>query len=130
MRTEIYNFIKGLKVTGFNLSDELPWDSNGEPLYIKNPKKIYVDKDQKSLETIVQGLDGLNIRNEITTVSVYFTTDAKQQPSNLESLITQVSAAKDTAAIQGRMSRECDVSTEFTGDLVTTRLDFRFSKLT
>jgi hypothetical protein len=129
MRTEIYNYLKGLKFAGFNLSDELPWDASGQPLYIKNPKKIYVDNDQKSVETIIQALNGLNIRNETTTVSVYLTTDAKQKPSNYDAVITAIVAGKDSAAIDGKMSRECDVATAYTGDLMTTTLEFRFSKL-
>ena len=130
MRTEIYNYIKALKYTGFTVSDELPWDSSGQVLYVKNPKKIYVDNDQKSLDTVLQTLDGINIREETTTVTVYLSTDAKQQPSNLNQLITAMSAGKDSVSTDGRMSRECDVSTEYQGDLQITQLDFRFTKLT
>ena len=129
MRTEIVNYLKGLKFTGFTVSDELPWDASTQPLYIKNPKKIYVDNDQKSVETIIQALNGLNIRNETTTVSVYLTTDAKQKPSNYDAVITAIVAGKDSADIDGKMSRECDVNTDFTGDLMTTTLEFRFTKL-
>ena len=129
MRTEIVNYLKGLKFAGFTVSDELPWDASTQPLYIKNPKKIYVDNDQKSVETIIQALNGLNIRNETTTVSVYLTTDAKQKPSNYDAVITAIVAGKDLADIGGKTARECDVATDFTGDLMTTTLEFRFTKL-
>jgi hypothetical protein len=129
MRTEILTYLKGLKFAGITVSDELPWDASAQPLYIKNPKKIYVDNDQKSVETIIQALNGLNIRNETTTVSVYLTTDAKQKPSNYDAVITAIVAGKDSADIGGKTARECDVATDFTGDLMTTTLEFRFTKL-
>ena len=46
MRTPIYNFINAISPTtlgSFKVSEHLPWEDNGAPIYHHNKKHIYVN---------------------------------------------------------------------------------------
>jgi hypothetical protein len=130
MRTAIYDYINALSKASFSLTNELPWSSTGTPLYIKNPKRIYVDRPQTTLDKFIHTLDDLSLNLETTVVKVYFTTDAKVLPSNYETLLSDIKAARLSTDIDGVSRRECDVATNFEADLMITELTFRFTKLT
>jgi len=130
MRTAIYDYIKGLSLGTFKLSDELPFDASGNPLYIKNMKTVYVDSAQTAHDNVIATLDGTIINSETTTVRAYFSTDAKQLPSNYSSLVTSIKASRATTDITGVNRREVDVSTRYEEDKMITEFEFRFAKLT
>lgn len=130
MRTAIYDHIRGLALGTFKLSAERPFDASGQALYLKNMKTVYVDNDQTIHETLISTLDGINIVAETTTVRVYFSTDAKQLPSNYDSLVTNIKAARGTTDITGVNRREVDVTTSFEEDRLITEFEFRFATLT
>jgi hypothetical protein len=130
MRTAIYDYIDTLTLGSFSLTNELPWSSTGTPLYIKNPKRIYVDRPQTVLDKFIHTLDDLSLNQETTVVKVYFTTDAKVLPSNYETLLRDIKAARLSTDIEGVSRRECDVATNFEADLMVTELTFRFTQLT
>lgn len=129
MRDLIYNYIESNLTTGFKLSSELPWVKGNQPLYMKNMKSIYVDRQQTVQEPLVDTLDGLHIVNEITTVSVYVATDAKKLPSNYDAMVTTVKAGKLDTAITGFTQNATTVSTAYDGDNLVTQFDFNFNKL-
>jgi hypothetical protein len=129
MRQEIYDYIDGLSKSGFTLSSALPWTSDGVALYQKNFKTIYVDMDDVTHDTTLSTLDGLTFENETTTVRVYFTTDAKQLPSNYETLVSAIREARNTTDITGVTQRQCDVIRTFEADAMVTEIEFRFTKL-
>jgi len=81
MRTQVVDSIKSLALNGISLSNELPYDESGSAIYIKNPKTLYVDRTQYESVPIIQALNGLNINNTTTTVTVYLAVDAKK-PTN------------------------------------------------
>ena len=130
MRQQVLDYIRTLPLGGFKLSSEAPYDSSGVELYVKNPKTIYVNFAQTTSDPFIQTLDGLNISNETTTVSVYFSTDAKLVPSNYDTLVQQLKGAKNIDTISGINRREVDVSTEYVNDLVVSTVDIRYIKLT
>jgi hypothetical protein len=129
MRTEILAYLNANKITGFNPSAELPWDSNGTPLYVKNYKSIYVDQDQVSQEPLIDVLNGTGVVTQTTTVRAYVTTDAKQVPSNLAALIAMISAARLTTGISGVTQRTTQVTTSLENDAQITQFEFSFSQL-
>lgn len=129
MRTELYDYIDGISKGTFSLTNELPWSSSGQPLYMNNYKRIYVDRDQYTTEAVIAMMNGLTIDNEITTVRVYFTTDAKQLPSNYEALVALIRDGKDIASANDYFKRECDVTTSFDADAMVTEFEFRFTKI-
>ena len=129
MRTEILDYFKANKVNGYTLTQELPWDASGDPLYLKNFKYIYVDSDQIAQEPLIDVLNGAGIVNQITTVTTYITTDAKNQPSNYATMVSTFMNARLDTDIAGVTQRATQVSTEFIGDAQVTQFDFSFRQL-
>jgi hypothetical protein len=129
MRTEILDYFKANKVSGYTLTQELPWDSSGDPLYLKNFKYIYVDSDQIAQEPLIDVLNGVGIVNQITTVRTFITTDAKNQPSNYATMVSTFQNARLDTDITGVTQRATQVSTEFIGDAQVTQFDFSFREL-
>ena len=129
MRQELIDYIGTQNLGGFILSSELPYSSSGVPLYIKNAKRIYVDRTQFSNEPLITTLDGTQVDSEIASVRVYFASDAKQIPPNYDTVVTSLRAGKDVATITGVTRRECIISTTFEEDLLVTELEFRFTTI-
>jgi hypothetical protein len=128
MRTEVIDYISSIGLGGFFLTQELPWDSDGNPLYLKNPKKIYVGVTEYSTDPLIQTLDSLTINNETTSVGIFFACDAKQLPSNYDALVSDLRAVRNIA-IDGVQTRTVEITTEFEADLLVTQLEVRFTKL-
>lgn len=130
MRQEIIDYCNSLSLGGFTVSTELPFSDSGVALYLKNVKSIYVDIPQYATEAIIRTLDAISISDEVTTVRLYFSADAKSLPANYEDLISDLRSAKDITTITGYTRREVDVETDYTQDVLVTELTFRFTKLT
>ena len=130
MRQEILNYINGLSLGTFSVSSELPYDASGVALYLSNPKKIYVDNEQTTTEPLVSALDGPVIDNEVTSVSIYFTADAKRLPANYNTLVSDLKKAKNITTVTGIHRREMDAITSYQNDLIVNTLEIRFNKVT
>ncbi len=130
MRQAVVDYIKGLTLGTFKVSNELPFDASGQSLYLKNVKSIYVDQESTTQSPLINTLSGLNINAETTTVRVLVATDAKQKPSNYDSLVSNIKLARTGADITGCSSKECDVTTTYEEDKLLTEFEFRFTKLT
>lgn len=131
MRTAIYDYIVALPnaVKGtFTTTEELPWDNNGNPLYLSNLKRIYVDTDQVDQDAQYNTLGYPGTIVESTTVRAYFVCDAKQLPSNYETLVSAIKDARLTTDIDGVTSRRCQVATEYSADKLVTTFEFSFNK--
>lgn len=126
MRQEIIDYINTLSLGGFLLSAEIPWEQDGVPLYLKNLKKIYVGLTEKTEEAVVRTLDALQISAKVSIVRIYFACDAKLIPSNYETLVDDLLAAKDIE-LGGIFRRESDVTTSTQGDILITELQIRFT---
>lgn len=129
MRTEILDYLKAQQFVNFNVSDELPYSNSGIPLYMKNLKRIYVDLEQVSNEPSILTFDS-GIDSEVHSVRLYFTTDAKQLPSNYLSVISTIQAGKNVTTDIAYYRREVNNSTSFENDIMTTEFEFRFTKIT
>ena len=129
MRLDILDYLAQNKVTGYSVTQELPWDSSGAGLYLKNFKKIYVDQDQVVQEPLIDVLNGSGIINQDITVAVYVTTDAKNAPSNLATLVSTIKGARLDPSLTGATQRATQVSTEFVGDAQVTTFEISFRKL-
>lgn len=130
MRTEILDYINTLALGGFLLSQELPFEENGEPLYLKNLKKIYVGIAEYSTEALIKTFSSVDINSETTTIRIFFAADAKSLPTNYETLVSDLRAAKDIDTIAGIYRREVSVETTFEADALVTQLELRFTNIT
>jgi len=129
MRQEVIDYCQSISLGSFTVSSEIPFDDSGVPLYLKNAKRIYVDLPQYATDRLVSALDGLTVSNELATVRVVFSADAKSLPANYEALVSDLRLARDIT-LDGVYRREVDVSTEFEQDMLVTELELRFTKLT
>jgi len=71
-----------------------------------------------------------NIDSELHSVRLYFSTDAKQLPSDYSSIVSQIRLAKGVTTQESYFRREVNSSTTFDNDLMITEFEFRFTKLT
>lgn len=129
MRSIIFNFIKDLRLKSVTLTEHLPWEDNGAPLYHHNKKHIYVDVAQHQQQAMLDAFNGQGTIDEITTVSVYFVNDAKKIPPDYDSVVEQIKGARTATGTEGYIQKLCQVSTSYNNDAIITHLEFSFRKL-
>jgi hypothetical protein len=129
MRTVIYNYIRALGLKSVTLSNELPYQTNGTDLYLKNKKTIYVDAAQSNQDAVTDTLDGKGAVDEITTVSVYFVNDAKKMLPDYDQIVNQIKGARTATGTDGYIQKLCQVTVSYDEDAMVTELGFSFRKL-
>lgn len=129
MRDTVIELIQDTDTGVFTLSQELPYTADGTVLYTKNPKKIYVDLAQYTEVTAIPTLDNNTILNQTTSISVYFSCEARVLPS-YDEVVTNLLAIKDAAAVRalGYHNRQCEVTTEYEDNLLITQVQYQFTK--
>lgn len=129
MREQVLSGIKNLAINGVGYTNELPYDESGVPLYLKNPKKLYVDRTQYESTPVIQTLNGLNISNTTTSVSVYLSVDAKNSMLQLDDIINNLRGLEDTIVLDGTHTRESVVSTEYVEDNLVVTIEYRLTRI-
>jgi hypothetical protein len=130
MRSLILTYLDANKVSGFGVSQNLPFDQNGSALYLQNLKNIYVDNPTTEQEPLIDTLDNCSIVSETTIVNVYVVTDAKTLPSNYDAMVTMVKGLRTLSTLEGYTERRCNVSTSYAnGDQLVTEFELRYTKL-
>lgn len=129
MREEVLTYVKSQSPVGYKISEELPF-VEGTPKYLKQPKTIFVDNTQTQTDPIIQALDGLEISNKVTSVTIYFAVDAKNKPANYDSTVNTLLEAKNITTLEGANSRIVEVSSEYVEDLLVTSLDIQLTRIT
>lgn len=131
MRTELISAITTAisTLTQFAVSSELPWDQNGTPLFRKNMKKVYVDREYKEESTLIPVLTGsANVLQDKLKTMAYVAVDAKNPPTQLESLIVKILDAKDSTGING-FTFESDYTSEKQEDVLILNFEFRIDTI-
>jgi hypothetical protein len=130
MRTQLLSAITSATstLTQFAVSQELPWNQNGNPLYTKNMKKIYVDNERKEQTTLITVLDGNNVLEDTVSTLVYLAVDAKTTPTQLSSVITKILGVKDSLNIANFQS-ESDYVADKQEDVLIYTFEFRLSTI-
>ena len=129
MRQAIIDGISALSLGTFAVSSELPWTASGQPLYEKNYKVFYVSEPESVERNLLNTLDAGVFAKKESTIRVFVVVDAKQKPSNYDSLVSGVRNVKNTTDIVGVTSRECDINTSFQADALLTEFVFRFTEM-
>jgi hypothetical protein len=129
MRTQLITAITSATstLTQFAVTSELPWDQGGNPLYKKNMKKIYVDATQVEETVLIPVLPPYNdvFQDDLIT-QVYLAVDAKNPPSQLDSVITQILSAKNTVNVVS-FGYESDYTVEKQEDVLIYTFEFRLN---
>ena len=113
--------------TEFRVSDELPFTASGEELYIKNKKTVYVDEGSQERVQLYRTLDQGSVYVTETIVNAFLTVDAKNQPSNIDTVITSILDAKDV--VTGTQINESLVQTDIEEDYITYSFEYTVTKL-
>ena len=131
MRTELLSAITAAvsTLTQFAVSQELPWEQNGTPLFRKNMKKIYVDRDRMEESTIIPTLNGGDVFQNDLITEVYVAVDAKNPPSQLDALISKVLSTKNTVNVVN-FGSESDYTVDLNEDVLTYTFEFRVNQAT
>lgn len=118
------NLDVSLSGSSVSVSSELPWTSAGEPLYIKNMKKVYLDEDNISKTELFSTLDNQDVVETTTGVTGYLAVDAKTQPTDIDTVVSNVLTSR--LAITGQASSECEMSTSTEADVLVYQFQFNF----
>ena len=131
MRAELLSAITAAvsTLTQFAVSTELPWSQGDLPLYRKNMKKVYVDRDDREQTLLYPVFVGQDVYDYLLTTRVYVAVDAKNTPSQLDTLITKIISAKDTTTLV-TSATECDYSIDKNEDVLIYTFEFRFAETT
>lgn len=128
MRQQLLELVKQAPTTSYRVSNELPYLNSDNPLYLKNPKTIYVDQPQTQTEVLLKVLNQVNLYNEITSIRIYFANDAKQEPRDRLTLLLALTQIKDQ--VQGSFdSRETTISNDYVNDISVTTVEYRFNTI-
>lgn len=129
MRTELLAYLttatSSLTVKAVS---ELPWNTAGEPLYLKNMKKFYMDQDQVTQTTLIPVIYGDDVFQNDLVVKGYFAVDAKNQPSGLDTVITTLLNAKDQISVTN-FGAESDYTTEILDDVLVYTIEYRLNTI-
>jgi hypothetical protein len=131
MRTELLAAITSATstLTQFAVSQELPWEQNGTPLYRKNMKKIYVDRERVEETTLLPTLNGGDVYQNDLITEVYLAVDAKNPPSQLDSAITKILSAKANTGVIN-FGTESDYTVDKQEDVMIYTFEFRLNQAT
>jgi len=131
MRTALINYLKTQSATlkTVAVTDELPWTKDGEPLYLKNFKRIYVDRENTAQEPLFNTLQGASIVNETTTVTAYLVVDAKNPLTNYDAIIDLMRGARNQVAPEEKLDRTVSVTKTLEGDAQLAEFVFEFRKV-
>jgi hypothetical protein len=116
-------------LTQFAVAQELPWEQGGLPLYRKNMKKIYVDRERMEETTLFPTLNGGEVFQNDLITEVYLAVDAKNPPSQLDSAITKILSAKANTGIVN-FGNESDYTVDKQEDVITYTFEFRLNQAT
>ena len=120
--TEITTQLTGTQ--NISISEELPFDSGGTPLYDKNPNVVYVDEEQLTVEQLYRTLDQGNVNQTTTTVNAYLSTDAKNQFYDINTVVANLLIARNV--VSNVTDSNSDYETEITDDVITYTFEYNF----
>ncbi len=131
MRTELKTAITTAisTLTQFAVSAELPWEQNGQPLYLKNLKKVYVDQTRQEQSTLIPTLDGVDVFQNDLITEVYVAVDAKNPPSQTDTLISKILGAKASTGVVN-FGAESDYTLDKQEDVIIYTFEFRLNQAT
>jgi hypothetical protein len=128
MRTEILAEIRALNIPGFTISDELPWDTSGTPLYLRNKKTVYASEPNVEDTVVVNTICGAGrLFGRQRSTTVYLAVDAKQKPAKYDQLVQGMLDIK--RQFQGFYSVEVDLVNTLESDTLLAEIEFRTVEL-
>lgn len=127
MRTELLSYLTtATSAATVKTVSELPWNTAGEPLYLKNLKKFYLDEEQIEQSVMFPTLPGQDdVMQNQTIVRGYFAVDAKNKPS-ITSALSTILGAKNRTGIDN-FGIESDYTTDIQDDVIIYTVEYRLN---
>jgi len=123
--TLLANLEVALSTSNVTTSSELPFTAAGVPLYTKNMKKLYVDYDRTAFTEMFNTLNPSNdVPQREITVNAYFTVDAKNLPSDIDTVVSTVLNSR--LSVSNCHVRDCSLTNLIAEDHLTYTFEFRF----
>lgn len=130
MRELFLEEVQGTDTGVFTVSRELPSTVDGTLLFVKNPRRIYVDLPQTRTETLITTLDNIHIRQETTTITIFFSVEAKTVAGYDDAVQNlQLLSGSSVFKQEGYVRNQCQVSTSYIDNVLITELTYEFTKL-
>ena len=105
----------------------MPFDTSGNPLYLQNKKFVYVDEQELNVEQLYRTLDQSNVNTTVTTVNAYLSVDAKNQLSDINTVVANILSARNT--ITGTIDSASDYETDIEDDVITYTFEYNFTTI-
>lgn len=112
----------------FAVSSELPFDQGGNPLFLKNMKRVYVGPTRKEQSVIIAVLPPAgDVFQDQLICEIYLAVDAKNPPSQLDSAIALILSTKDLTGLVN-YGTESDYTVEIQEDVMIYTFEIRLSQ--
>lgn len=112
--------------TNFRVSSELPFESGGNSLFLKNKRTIYVDDLSEEQIQLYRTIDQGTVYQTQTIVEAFLTVDAKNQPTDIEDVIQAILNAK--SVVTETQSNEAIVASDIEDDYITYTFEYTILK--
>lgn len=128
MRSELLSYLTTATANDtIKTVSELPWNTAGEPLYLKNLKKFYLDEEQVEQSVLIPVLPGFNdVMQDTVSVTGYFACDAKNTPSGLSSSLTKLLDAKNSIGVSN-FGIQSSYTTEIQDDVIIYTIQYQMN---
>jgi len=113
--------------TNVKVSNELPFDTSGNPLYLQNKKFVYVDEQELDVEQLYRTLDQSNVNTTVTTVNAYLSVDAKNQLSDINTVVANILSARNV--VSSTIDSASDYATDIEDDVITYTFEYNFTTI-
>lgn len=129
MRTQLLTYLTSTLKGAIKTSQELPFEEGGNPLYLKNLKRVYLSEPTEEQAALIQTLDDSNITQKITAVRGYLAVDAKNRNADLDSALETLAGARNIQTITNSFRKEFDYTQTIDADRVIYEFEYRFYTL-
>jgi hypothetical protein len=126
MREQLLAYLTAQLTGSIKVSQEQPFEQGGNPLYLKNMRRVYLQEEQVEQDLLVPVLDDGGVMQSITRVQGYLAVDAKQRNSDLDAALNTLSQARLSANITNSFRKEFDYTTTIDNDQLVYEFEYRF----
>jgi len=113
--------------SSIRVSNELPFNTSGNPLYLQNMKFVYVDEEQLDVEQLYRTLDQSNVNTTVTTVNAYLSVDAKNQLSDINTVIANILSARNV--VSSTLDSASNYETDIEDDVITYTFEYSYTTI-
>lgn len=123
MRATLLAYLTSNLTGSIKTSQELPFEEGGNPLYLKNMKRVYLDEPYTETGLLIGTLGDCSIDQTVTRVRGFLAVDAKNRNADLDSALSTLAQAKNQ--LTNSFRKEFDYTTTIVGSVMTYEFEYR-----